>query len=120
MSRRAFKLIGSASGALATRALRRQHSTSAAAELPALVRFLDPAGHERVGRRVSATQALCFPDTPTDDAQSTVSIGGLVFPRSASHNGLTQSTAIEQLLPPLQPTAILCIGLNYRRHVLGI
>lgn len=64
-----------------------------------IVRFLDSRGVEHLGQRI--------------DGNTAHAIEGDLF---GSHRVTTQVLAIGKLLAPIVPRAILCIGLNYRRH----
>ena len=64
-----------------------------------IVRFLDPSGQIRHGRR--------HPDG------STTAIAGDLF---GDYRDTGEPATVEKLLAPVAPTNILCIGLNYRRH----
>lgn len=64
-----------------------------------IVRFLDGDGRERVGERV-------------DDHRANVITGDLFGDFSVSE----EQAQIAKVLAPLEPRAILCIGLNYRQH----
>ncbi len=64
-----------------------------------IVRFLDNAGRERVGERV-------------DDRTASVIAGDLFGEWSVTG----ERAEIVKVLAPLEPKAILCIGLNYRQH----
>ena len=64
-----------------------------------IVRFIDSKGEQRYGERI--------------DAQRARVLQGDLFGRFE----VTGETArVEKLLAPVTPWAILCIGLNYRRH----
>jgi 2-keto-4-pentenoate hydratase/2-oxohepta-3-ene-1,7-dioic acid hydratase in catechol pathway len=64
-----------------------------------LVRFLDASGKERHGQRLSETEAIA--------------IEGSIL---GAHRATGEKVRIEKLLAPIEPRAILCIGLNYRKH----
>lgn len=64
-----------------------------------IIRFLDDAGEERLGRL-------------RDDGSATLLEGELFGPLGDTGRAAT----VAKLLAPLEPAAILCIGLNYRRH----
>ena len=64
-----------------------------------IIRFLDAKGEIRVGERI--------------DAGSAKLIEGDIF---GAYRTIDQTVTIKKLLAPVVPTAILCIGLNYRAH----
>lgn len=64
-----------------------------------IVRFLDARGNECTGQRVDATSAR--------------RIDGDLF---GEFEVTSERLAIAKLLAPVEPRAILCIGLNYRQH----
>ncbi len=64
-----------------------------------IVRFLDPTGAERWGQRVDASTAKLI----EGDVLGSYHVTGV-------------AAKISKLLAPIVPRAILCIGLNYRRH----
>lgn len=64
-----------------------------------ILRFLDPAGKERLGKRIDANTANI--------------IDGDLF---GSFQVTPATAKIAKLLAPVEPRIILCIGLNYRRH----
>src|SRR4051794_19727035 len=64
-----------------------------------IVRFLDPSGSIRFGRR--------HPDG------STTALAGDLF---GDLRDTGEPATVAKLLAPLAPADILCIGLNYRKH----
>ena len=64
-----------------------------------IIRFLDATGAERFGERVDAFTARI--------------IDGDIF---GSYRVSPNSAKISKILAPIAPRAILCIGLNYRKH----
>ena len=64
-----------------------------------IIRFMDPEGHTHFGLPPEDTQAR----TLSGELLSGLSIDG-------------KSAVVDHLLPPLDPTNIYCIGLNYRGH----
>ncbi|MBI4607024.1 MAG: fumarylacetoacetate hydrolase family protein [Planctomycetes bacterium] len=65
-----------------------------------IIRFLDPQGRERCGQRVA------------DEPSARLIEGDLFGPWRVTG----ETARVAKLLAPVQPRAILCIGLNYRRH----
>jgi len=64
-----------------------------------IIRFLDPAGQERFGKRLDGSTAQVIDGDIYGDFR------------------VSSSTAkVSKLLAPVVPRSILCIGLNYRRH----
>lgn len=78
-------------------------SSSSSSRATALIRFQDASGAVRCGQRVgdSNVARLVEQDDP---------LGSLVF--------TGQEAEVRKLLAPVQPSQILCIGLNYRKHAL--
>ncbi|KAF1329093.1 5-carboxymethyl-2-hydroxymuconate isomerase, partial [Globisporangium splendens] len=77
-------------------------STSTATKATAVVRFIDAGGFIRCGQREAATSdsvRLVENDDP---------LGSLKF--------TGERAMIKKLLAPVEPSQILCIGLNYRKH----
>jgi len=64
-----------------------------------IIRYQDSAGQIRFGSQQ--------PDG------SAVEIEGDIF---GKYSATTRKANVAKLLAPLQPTALLCIGLNYRKH----
>ena len=64
-----------------------------------IIRFLDDAGQEQLGRL-------------QDDGSATLLEGELL----GELRDTGRPATVAKLLAPLEPAAILCIGLNYRRH----
>ena len=69
-----------------------------------IVRFLDANGVERLGQLTSDT---------AERGASTRTIDGDLF---GAHSVTSETATVDKLLAPLDPRAILCIGLNYREH----
>jgi len=64
-----------------------------------IIRFLDETGAVCFGTPVSGNRARLLKHEPFESLELD-----------------TQETTVTKLLSPLQPAALLCIGLNYRRH----
>ncbi len=64
-----------------------------------IVRFQDPAGDVHYGEWIKEWSALLIEKTGDNTSEVTDRV-----------------VAIDKLLAPVEPTTILCIGLNYRRH----
>ena len=64
-----------------------------------ILRYADPAGQIRYASQQPDGSAL--------------EIDGDIF---GQHTVSSRKANVAKLLAPLQPTAILCIGLNYRKH----
>jgi 2-keto-4-pentenoate hydratase/2-oxohepta-3-ene-1,7-dioic acid hydratase in catechol pathway len=64
-----------------------------------LIRFLDKSGKEQFGAQQSDGTAFLMEGCPFGDGK----IG-------------STKAEVSKLLAPIEPTAILCIGLNYRKH----
>ncbi len=64
-----------------------------------IIRFLDEQGESRHGAQ--------------HDDGSVTRIDGCIF---GEYNDTGEATPVTKLLAPLEPAAVLCIGLNYRKH----
>ncbi len=64
-----------------------------------IIRFLDPRGTENYGQRIDSKTARRI----DGDVLGTFKVTG-------------ETVQVSKLLAPIAPRAILCIGLNYRRH----
>ncbi|HVR74168.1 MAG TPA: fumarylacetoacetate hydrolase family protein, partial [Planctomycetota bacterium] len=64
-----------------------------------IIRFLDPHGREHYGQRI-------------DDHSAKVIEGDILGSSSVT----SETAVVAKLLAPIVPRAILCIGLNYRKH----
>jgi 2-keto-4-pentenoate hydratase/2-oxohepta-3-ene-1,7-dioic acid hydratase in catechol pathway len=64
-----------------------------------IIRYQDPSG------------SICYGSQQPDG--SALEIEGDIF---GKYNATSRPAQVAKLLAPVQPTAILCIGLNYRRH----
>ncbi len=64
-----------------------------------IIRFLDEQGASQYGAQ--------------HDDGSVTRIEGCIF---GDHSDTGEAVTVKKLLAPLKPVAVLCIGLNYRKH----